>query len=182
MHFPAQGFPQGALGFLNKTTMKKIAKIIVACLCLTALMCFSSCKKNEKRILGEWELNTLVVGDNTIPVNFLGTLHITFKESGSYIIDFDANPMAELLLSGLLNGVVGGDDPTGGMFDMGDLIGLLTNQLDGMTGTYVIDKERFSMTFFIANISGDILTLDKKNFSFSATLGNSPSTFSFTKI
>lgn len=158
--------------------MKKIAKLCTLCLCLAAIFCLGSCKKNEKRILGTWDLSTITLDNQDLPVGFLGELEITFKESGSYVIDFEMSPLATTLIEEVLatNPDIFGEEAASA-----EMLLAMLGMLDGMTGTYTIDKEQFNMSFFLTTIGGDIVVLDKEQFGFKSSIDSMPVVFNFVK-
>lgn len=158
--------------------MKKIAHLFAFGLCLMALFTLSSCQKNEKLILGTWNLSTITLDSQDLPVGLLGDLDITFKESGSYSIDFEISPLATMLVEEVLGS---NPDIFGEEAASAEMLLAMLGMLDGMTGTYTIDKDRFDMSLFFTTIGGDIMVLDKEQFGFKSTIESNSVVFNFVK-
>lgn len=140
--------------------MKKIFKTLGLVCLTTVLLTFTSCKKQEKLILGTWNLTTIAAGPVSIDVSALSDSKVTFNSDNTIGMNITPN---ETYISPLIDIIYHCQPGTPEYAEAFANILELVNDINAIKGTYALGDNKLTLTVDNQPISLDIQTLDKKS-------------------
>ena len=141
--------------------MKKLPRLLLLAICLLAAVTLTSCQKNEKLILGTWNIAAIESEGTSVPISMIGTFDVTFKDNNTCNLDIQFSALAQMFISEFLQDSVSNSDVSvGGVTN--DMIRSILSSPQTIPGSYTIGEEDISITLFSQTLSGTINSLDKE--------------------
>ena len=86
--------------FAYLSIVKEMKKLIA--LSLFSLWFISCNKKEDKSLINAWEINSLVIDFNAVPINFNGSMHLVFYKD--YTVELKNNTQSTLSTFEIISG------------------------------------------------------------------------------
>jgi|GEM_PF-6479836 len=143
--------------------MKKIFKALGLVCLTTVLLTFTSCKKQEKLILGTWNLTTIAADAMTIDASTYANVKVTFNSDNTFGMNITpSDNYIALILGGLQPGTPEYEQAIAEM-----QAGLAV--INAAKGTYALGDNKLTLTMDNKPVNADIQTLEKKSLVISST-------------